>query len=826
MSSSYISKTDLMSVTENGWLYFSKLFPELEKPANKGQNCKNIINRFRDEENPSLRIYCKNGVWKAIDFADPDYNGDMFKFYAAVEGLNEVKGNFIQIMNGIYKEVTGKEPPLLKGTAPKFETAELPEGVDYLIEDIPFESLGKDEKNFLAKYHIDPEVMKSNSSYFIQSQTFRRDNGEALRLNKKPKEVMIAHKVAESAKIYQPYKKEFKFTWRGGMPKEYVYGIHLLKKSFKDIQDGEHKNQPLSLVCCAGEKDALVLQSMGYKAFCLSSETNTYFPETLLCYILDFHDALNDKFELVILYDKDETGKKCAEKIVEYQSKHEYNIRIVELPDTLVQKGGKDVSDFISLGFPKEDLIELIGAKPFSPESSVSPQEDNLDPVEEEESTDSSPVMDNEDALQISYETLPTFLGECLVPFDGEIKLMMLLSFLTTIGSTMHKVIGRFRDDYIYPNLFTIIIAPPASGKSQIKWARNLILPIDEFLIENSKQAISQFREQQELVKNGDMDSSELGPEPAYEVKLIPCDITSAAWIKQMSDNNGYGLMYDTEIDGLVQSNSGNLRSFSDYLRKSYEGEPLSVMRKKDREHIRVEKGKLSLLISGTPQQFYRLIPDGENGLFSRVIPFRFNGLDRWLSVFKDEEFDFTKHFETLSEQILEYFLNLESLPEPVTFLFSDSQKIKLDQVFEKRIEWIKTIAGFDGRATVNRLGAITFKIAMILTTLRRLETDSMHNSFQCTPEDFNSAMAISELILNNAIDVLRQMNEERAENLFRGIKLDYYYALPSQFTFAESQQIAEDMCIKPKTAEKWIYLLRDKAFLVNPKKGHFKKVG
>lgn len=821
-----INKEKLLQITEGGLLYFQKLFPELKNMTAQRNRFKNIKNHYRDESKASVSIYCRDGIWYMNDFGDPDYCGDMFSIFPVIHNIKNKRGEFFNNMCGIYKEVTGEEPPLRQKKASKLEEVTLPEGIEFEYKEISFNQLQKEEKEFLEKYGIKPEVMEHNQSLFLESYTFEASTGKTYKYKKQDGGLIIGHKVDNSIKIYKPYEKEYKFQWLGEKPEGYVYGLKDLIQTFKDFKYNGPENASCKFICCAGEKDALTLQSLGLKAFCLNSETSTYFPTSLRDIIYDMHQLLRSNFELVILLDKDETGKKCANKILEKQENFDHNTRIVELPDSLVEKGGKDVSDFISLGFPKEQLTELIGEQPVSSESSISPKEDNLETKEKEKGTTTINENKNIGEFQVAYDTLPTFLRECLLPFKGEIKPMMLLSFLTAVGSIMHKVMGRFREDYIFTNLFTIIIAPPASGKSQIKWARNLILPIDNYLIETSKQAISQYQEEMELVKNGEMDASELGPKPSYEIKLIPSDITSAALITQMSDNNGHGLMYDTEIDGLIQSNSGNLRSFSDTLRKSYEGEPLSSMRKKDREHIRVEKGKLSLLLSGTPQQFYKLIPDGENGLYSRVIPFRFNGLDKWLSVYNDEEFDFPGHFEELGEKMLDYFLSLDSLPEPIKFMLSDAQKIKIDEVFERRTEFIKSIAGLDGRATVNRLGAITFKIAMILATLRRLESDTIHNSFQCNSEDFDSAIAISELILNNSINVLRQMNDERAENIFRGIKLDYYYALPSQFTFSESQQIAETMNIKPKTAEKWVYLFRDKAFLVNPTKGHFKKVG
>ena len=52
-------------------------------------------------------------------------------------------------------------------------------------------------------------------------------------------------------------------------------------------------------------------------------------------------------------------------------------------------------------------------------------------------------------------------------------------------------------------------------------------------------------------------------------------------------------------------------------------------------------------------------------------------------------------------------------------------------------------------------------------------------------------------------------MNDDRIENTYRGKKLDYFYALPNEFTYSESQEIADDENVKLRTAQKWIYDFR-----------------
>ncbi|WP_339695872.1 DUF3987 domain-containing protein [uncultured Marixanthomonas sp.] len=832
-----LSRSAILELTEGGWIYFISLFPELPNAKINDNRCKNIINHLRGEQNASLSCYHKDDRWILHDHGDPDWSGDVFTIYGLINNVTE----FPKIIEGIYREITGEEPPALDTrSTSNIEEVKLPEGVDFEIEPIDFKSLEKAENDFLEKFHIKIEAMKEYNSKFLSSYSFRAKSGKQYRIKKKVGEVLIAYEYAESVKIYKPFDKEYKFTWLGDKPKDYVFGLSMLNnlndehKKYKNEKYPD-ENKKLSLLLCAGEKDTLVARSMGLNSICLNSESTSFFPEVLYIQLLDLNDFLADKFQLLVLYDIDKAGVKFANRIESKQGKYDYNLKVIELPEKLAEKEGKDLADWVSLGFSKEELIDIVN-NPVSPISDISPSEqikDDSTSLEENQGKSKSQNESSENTnlhleTEISdniVEGLPSFFREAIGPFEKEYRTMMTLAFITVLGSVTKNVFTNFRRDRLYPNLYTVIIAPPASGKSLIKWARKLIMPVEDFLNKRSEGFAKSYEHDLELVNNGEMNKSELGKEPPYVLHLIPTDITSAMWIKQISDNDGEGLMYDTEIDGLVESNSGNLRSFTDYLRKAYEGEPLSLMRKTDRERILVNEGKMSMLISGTPGQFTKLIPDAENGLFSRIVPCKFSGKNEWQNVFEPDEFDLQSHFESLSKRVLKYYMHLDSFPEPIKFSLSNEQKIKLDKVFSKRLKKINYEAGLDGRATVMRLGAITVKIAMILTMFRRFENDEVFNQNPCHTDDFNSSLKISEIVLSHVLSTLKMMKDEKIENSYRGKKRDYFYALPITFTYRESQNIAEELGINLKTAEKWIYSFRNKGFLINPEKGHYKKV-
>ena len=78
---------------------------------------------------------------------------------------------------------------------------------------------------------------------------------------------------------------------------------------------------------------------------------------------------------------------------------------------------------------------------------------------------------------------------------------------------------------------------------------------------------------------------------------------------------------YDAEVDTLVQGmGNKNFGGFSDLLRKAFQHEQHPRQRKGEGESYMLDNPRLALLLSGTRDQFKKLIPSEENGLFSRML--------------------------------------------------------------------------------------------------------------------------------------------------------------------------------------------------------------
>lgn len=102
----------------------------------------------------------------------------------------------------------------------------------------------------------------------------------------------------------------------------------------------------------------------------------------------------------------------------------------------------------------------------------------------------------------------------------------------------------------------------------------------------------------------------------------FPANSSATSDYQVLNDNKGVGLMFRTEGDTLANTFKSDYGNFSGGFRKAYHHETISYNRRKDREFIKAPVAPTF----GRPfrytqlWQILTLIPDAENGLFSRFI--------------------------------------------------------------------------------------------------------------------------------------------------------------------------------------------------------------
>ena len=297
----------------------------------------------------------------------------------------------------------------------------------------------------------------------------------------------------------------------------------------------------------------------------------------------------------------------------------------------------------------------------------------------------------------------------------------------------------------------------------------------------------------------------------------VPVD---SAFIQALSDNNFSGVLFETEADTLADTFKQEWGNFSDVLRKAFHHESTSMFRRKDSEFIEIRDPHIAIGLSGTPKQVHNMIPDVENGLFSRFLYYAFEDNSDFKNPFVSHRpVNYTDFFNHKATVIFELYQQLQQLPYKIVFQLTDQQGSKFTSIFNTMLTKNKLLLGRDFDANIKRLGLITFRIAMIFSALRILEDGNLTNPMICSDIDFETAMTIATTLEKHAIAVFQNL----PNNDLKGIKLKFFEKLPQQFDRQGYLKVAAELGIVARTAEKYIGQFKPK--LLNHEHNQYTKV-
>jgi len=424
-------------------------------------------------------------------------------------------------------------------------------------------------------------------------------------------------------------------------------------------------------------------------------------------------------------------------------------------------------------------------------------------------------TSENETGIQLCsfpseiFDQLPDLLRRITVKGTSpEDKDILLLGSLVSMSACLPNVYGVYAEREVFANLFLFVTAQASAGKGRLTLCRKLVEPIHKALREQNKAEFEAF--QRDLTEyaaaKSDKVNMEKPQEPPLKMLVIPANNSATGLFQILNDNNGKGLIFETEGDTLALTFKSEHGNYSDGFRKAFHHETITYNRRKDREFVEIDMPRLSALLSGTPRQVSALIPNAENGLFSRFIFYFMNIRYEWKDVFAGESGQtLDNYFDHLGAQFHDLYKCLESQDKPMRFCLTVSQQQQFNNYFEQtQIQYIE-LCGEDYIGTVRRLGLITFRIAMILTTLRIMDNGELRSPLMCSDCDFNIAMEIVKVLVQHAAHVFQQLPTDTATKVQPNQKQQFLNMLPAEFDRQTYLSVAEKLKIPAKTAEKQI---------------------
>ncbi|HQS23743.1 MULTISPECIES: DUF3987 domain-containing protein [Sediminibacterium] len=431
------------------------------------------------------------------------------------------------------------------------------------------------------------------------------------------------------------------------------------------------------------------------------------------------------------------------------------------------------------------------------------------------------------------YLQIPDLLQHGAMAFTDERERdVFLTGALAILSGCLPGVKGVYAGNEVFPNVFSFAIAPAASGKGALKFAKMLADDYHSFVLKASREAemlynqeLSEHKQRISSKKKGDTSTEEPPTKPTFKVVYIPANTSYAKILWHLEQNEGTGIICETEADTLGNVFKQEWGSYSDMLRKSFHHERLSSSRKGNNEFTEVNAPSLSIALSGTPNQVTGLIASSEDGLFSRFLFYAFKVEQRWKDVSPNaNNINLTEHFKVLSGRVFNMVQFLQR--EETIIELTTEQWQQLNHHCEGWLNEVTMFTAEEAASIVKRLGLILYRMAMIFTSLRKFENGEAATLIVCTDEDFNTALRLAEIYLHHSILMFNNLPKQSEATQFKtgDSKRKFFETLPAEFTRQQAVEIGKQFQLSPRTVDDILHNATGKA-LEKLKAGHYRKI-
>lgn len=220
---------------------------------------------------------------------------------------------------------------------------------------------------------------------------------------------------------------------------------------------------------------------------------------------------------------------------------------------------------------------------------------------------------------------------------------------------------------------------------------------------------------------------------------------------------------------------------------------------------------QISALLSGTPGQIRKLIPDSENGLFSRFMYYHLPMKPDWNDVFADlSDASLDDAYAALGRDWNEVYQRISKF-EHILFSFTPQQQAQFNEHFSALHEeyLLRYREGF--LSSVRRMGLIVFKISMVLSLMRCMEFADESAEFVCEDADFSVALTIGDTLLEHSAKFYLTFPSDTRNGAYSykreegERKRKAYQDLPDTFKTKDAVDIGHRHGLSPSTVKRWL---------------------
>lgn len=425
-------------------------------------------------------------------------------------------------------------------------------------------------------------------------------------------------------------------------------------------------------------------------------------------------------------------------------------------------------------------------------------------------------ILKNEYIPELVYNNLPRVLKDLTDVFSERERDIVLLSSIGVLSSCIPNVFGVYDGDKIYPNLFVLIVAPPASGKGTMNFSKILIQKIHTRILDDSKLRNSIC--QAEKKKDKDKNHEEC---PQLELKIIPANISTAEMYSYLNVSKNGVLIIESEADTLSNMLKNDWSNYSDLLRKAFHHESVSLSRQLDNKYIEISEPKISMVVTGTPDQLQPLIKSKENGLFSRFLMYSFDEISGFKNVFAPQAYNYKDFFKKSGDIIYNLYGKLFQLKDELSFKLTENQYKRFLKDFMFIHQDILKNHDHSVIPNLNRHGLMMFRLCMILTVLRNESNISNKTELICSNRDFLSALKIIKVVLKHAIINHNSLSDGGLSDQDEEI----LFSLNTNFTRKQAIELGEKLNIPQRTIDDKLKQWQKKKAVKKVEQGKYKRL-
>lgn len=424
--------------------------------------------------------------------------------------------------------------------------------------------------------------------------------------------------------------------------------------------------------------------------------------------------------------------------------------------------------------------------------------------------------MKNRKIEELIYSNLPEDLKILTNNFDGRERDIVLLSSLGVLSNCLPNVKGIYDGDVVFPQLYVLIVAPPASGKGVMNYSRILIDKIHQKILNESKNEKLLCESTKKKNKENKTDIC-----PNIQVKIVPANISTSELYAFLGNSKHGLLIMESEADTLSIMMNNDWSNYNDVLRKCYHHESLSIARKVEDIFEEIPEPKLAVIISGTPGQLKPLLKSKENGLFSRFLIYSFDELTEFKNVFETKSTNNKSVFENIADKIYNLYGKLSSLSEPIHFEFTENQQKRF--LSSLNFIWKDIVENHTASFLPNLLrhALMIYRISMILTAIRQGETILNESKIICNNRDFLISLQLAKTLLRHSQFVFDSMDT----GLLSIQDEEILDSLKSIFERADIIKKGEELMIPNRTIDDKLRQWQVKKIIKKQSKGVYKKL-